>query len=718
MMKHTNISIISHELNIKEKQVQAVSDLLAEGSTIPFIARYRKEKTGSLDEVVVTAIRDRIKQIEELFKRKKAIIKTLEKNSSLTDDLQLKIESATDIQTLEDIYLPYKQKKKTRAGKAKEKGLAPLAENILDQDNQDPELSAEKYINKDLGIENTQDAISGAKDILAELISEDEKVRLALRNLFSAKSIIKSSKSRKADKEDSKNDEMAKFTNYYEWEEAAATAPSHRILAMFRGENQGVLSLAVLPDETMAIKIVEHFYIKGDSLKSGIVKQAIADSYKRLLSKSMGNELKSALKDRADTEAIKKFSENLRQLLLLAPLGHKKIMGIDPGFRTGCKVVCLNESGKLFHYETIYPFASPSKEAAIKSITSLCAEYDIEAIAIGNGTAGRETEAFIKGLSLPTGIKIVLVNESGASIYSASETARKEFPDLDLTVRGAVSIGRRLMDPLAELVKIDPKSIGVGQYQHDVNQIRLKQALDDVVTSCVNGVGVDLNSASRELLTYVSGIGPVLAENIINFRNASGSFNSRKDLKKVPRFGPKAFEQSAGFLRITNGKNILDSTAVHPESYSIVEKMAKDLNCETKDLIKNKTLRNKIDIQRYISDKAGLPTLKDILNELEKPGRDPRDTFEEFSFKPGINKIEDLETGMKLPGIVTNITAFGAFVDIGVHQDGLVHISQMADRFIKDPAEVVKLNQAVHVTVIDVDVKRKRISLSMKQETG
>jgi len=716
-MKNTDISIISNELNIKEKQVQAVSDLLAEGSTIPFIARYRKEKTGSLDEVDVTAIRDRIKQIEELFKRKKAIIKTLEKNSILTDDLQLKIESATDLQTLEDIYLPYKQKKKTRATKAKEKGLAPLAENILNQDNQDPELSAEKYINKDLGIENIQDAISGAKDIIAELISEDENVRLALRNLFSAKSIIKSSKSRKAEKEDSKNDEMSKYSNYYEWEEAAVTAPSHRILAMFRGENQGVLSLTVLPDEAMAIKIMEHIYIKGGSLKSGIVKEAIADSYKRLLSKSMENELKSALKDRADTEAIKKFSENLRQLLLLPPLGHKKIMGIDPGFRTGCKVVCLNESGKLLHHETIYPFASASKDPAAKSITSLCAEYDIEAIAIGNGTAGRETEAFIKGLSLPTEIKIVLVNESGASIYSASETARKEFPDLDLTVRGAVSIGRRLMDPLAELVKIDPKSIGVGQYQHDVNQTRLKQALDDVVTSCVNGVGVDLNSASRELLTYVSGIGPVLAENIINFRNASGSFNSRNDLKKVPRFGPKAFEQSAGFLRITNGKNILDSTAVHPESYSIVEKMAKDLNCETKDLIKNKTLRNKIDIQRYISDKAGLPTLKDILSELEKPGRDPRDTFEEFSFKQGINKIEDLETGMKLPGIVTNITAFGAFVDIGVHQDGLVHISQMADRFIKDPSEVVKLNQTVHVTVIDVDVKRKRISLSMKEGT-
>ncbi len=708
-MNETHISTIAEEQNIKNSQVLAVADLLGQGATIPFIARYRKEVTNSLDEVSITGIRDRLNQLKEITDRKETILNSLKQHGHHTDELEKKVIQAPTMAILEDIYLPYKPKRKTKATVAKEKGLEPLAHLILEQKGIDPVSEAGCFVDSEKGVESADDALSGARDIIAEIINEDEQVRAAMRRLYTEKSVLKSRVA------SGKKSEGVKYKDYFEWEESAIKAPSHRILAMRRGEKEDILNLDIAPDEEEALNILETLFVKSDAEDSSQVKTAAHDCYKRLLSRSMETEIRLATKKKADSDAIKIFAENLRQLLLASPLGPKRVMGIDPGFRTGCKVVCLDRQGKLLENDTIYPHTSEKKkiESAHK-VKSLCNHYRIEAIAVGNGTAGRETEAFIKELPLSETIQIILVNEAGASIYSASEVAREEFPDHDLTVRGSVSIGRRLMDPLSELVKIDPKSIGVGQYQHDVDQTALKEALDDIVMSCVNGIGVDLNRASVQLLTYVSGLGPRLAKNIVAHRNENGPFSSRKKLVDVPRLGPKAFEQSAGFLRVSNSENPLDSSAVHPESYHIVETMAADLNCTVSDIVDDSSLRDRIDISRYISDTTGIPTLKDIIEELAKPGRDPRDAFEAFSFADGIEKIQDLRSGMKLPGIVTNITAFGAFVDIGVHQDGLVHISEMADRFVKDPVDVVKVHQNVLVTVLDVDLERKRISLSMK----
>ena len=705
------ISRIAEEQNINNNQVQAVASLLAEGATIPFIARYRKEATGSLDEIVVAAVRDRLNQLKELEERKLAILKSLEKHDHLTDELQERILAVESMAVLEDIYLPYKPKRRTRAIIAKEKGLEPLALIIFEQKGANPVKEAESFIAHEKGVESVEDALAGARDIIAEIINENDKARARLRNLFFTKAVIKS---RVASGMEEKG---AKFRDYFDWEETVAGVPSHRMLAMRRGESEDFLNLDILPDEDEATAILENLFVNGEGDDSAQVKIAIKDCYKRLLSSSMETETRLYAKERAETLAIKVFAENLRQLLLAPPLGAKRIMGIDPGFRTGCKIVCLDQQGKLLHHDTIYPHMSEKKAfAETGKIKSLCEDFSIEVIAIGNGTAGRETEAFIKAVPFSKPLQVIMVNESGASIYSASETAREEFPDHDLTVRGSVSIGRRLMDPLAELVKIDPKSIGVGQYQHDVDQKALKQALDDVVMSCVNGVGVDLNRASKQILMYVSGLNAGIAKNIIAYREENGPFISRKQLTKVPRLGPKAFEQSAGFLRIPDGENPLDASAVHPESYYIVDAMAKDLEVAVVDILKKPDIRNQIDVKKYVTDSVGIPTLNDILDELAKPGRDPREKFEAFSFADGIEKIEDLRPGMKLLGIVTNITAFGAFVDIGVHQDGLVHISQIADRFVKNPADIVKVQQKVSVTVLEVDLARKRISLSMKSQ--
>ncbi|MBU0544743.1 MAG: RNA-binding transcriptional accessory protein, partial [Proteobacteria bacterium] len=704
---------ISEELNIKISQVLSVAALLNEGATIPFIARYRKEATGSLDEVAITAIRDRVARLEELDSRREAVLKSLEQNGHLTDELREKVIAASTIAVLEDIYLPFRPKRRTKATIAREKGLEPLALIIFKQEGADPDKEAERFVDPEKGVENPEDALSGARDIIAEMVSEDQNARAALRNLFTAKGkfICKVA----TDKEQ----EGSKYRDYFDWEEQAANAPSHRILAMRRGEKEDVLNLTIAPPEDEAIKILEELFVKSDGEDSKQVRSAVNDSYRRLLSRSMETEARLLTKERADSEAIRVFAENLRNLLLAPPLGAKRILGIDPGFRTGCKVVCLDRQGKLLHHDTIYPhFSDKGSNNAMLTMRELCDRFEIEAIAVGNGTAGRETETFVKSIDFSKRIPVIMVNESGASIYSASEIAREEFPDLDLTVRGSVSIGRRLMDPLSELVKIDPKSVGVGQYQHDVDQTALKKSLDDVVMSCVNGVGVDVNRASVQLLTYVSGLGPQIAKNIIAHRDENGPFNSRKELKKIPRLGPKAFEQSAGFLRIRDAKNPLDGSAVHPESYRIVDKMAEDLSCGVADLIKDPALRSKIDISNYVTDTIGIPTLKDILEELAKPGRDPREGFDEFAFESGIEKIEDLKSGMRLPGIVTNVTAFGAFVDVGVHQDGLVHVSELSDRFVRNPSEIVKVNQKVTVTVIDVDVERKRVSLSMKTVPG
>ena len=705
----TLISIIAKEQNLDINQVQAVTSLLAEGSTIPFIARYRKEATGSLDEVAVTAVRDRLNQLNELSDRKETVLKSLEKHGHLTDELQGKVLSAQSMAVLEDIYLPYKPKRRTKAVIAKEKGLEPLALMIFEQKGMNPEKEAESYIDPEKGVESIEDALAGARDIIAEIINENDKARAVLRNLFFSKAVIKS---RVASGMEEKG---AKFRDYFDWDEPVAGVPSHRMLAMRRGEKEDFLNLDILPEEEDATAILENLFVKGEMEDSAQVKLAEKDCYKRLLSRSMETETRIHAKEKADTKAIKVFAENLRQLLLSPPLGAKRVMGIDPGFRTGCKVVCLDRQGKLLHYDTVYPHMSEKKALAEKErIKSLCEKFEIEAIAVGNGTAGRETEAFIRTIPFSRPVQVIMVNESGASIYSASKVAREEFPDHDLTVRGAVSIGRRLMDPLAELVKIDPKSIGVGQYQHDVEQKALKQALDDVVMSCVNGVGVDLNRASSQLLSYVSGLSATTAKNIVAYREENGPFLSRKQISDVPRLGPKAFEQSAGFLRISGGENPLDASAVHPESYHIVDAMSKNLGATVVDIMKNSDIRDQIDVSKYVTDSVGIPTLNDILDELAKPGRDPRDKFEEFSFADGIEKIEDLRSGMKIPGIVTNITAFGAFVDIGVHQDGLVHISQMADRFVKNPADIVKVQQKIKVTVLEVDLDRNRISLSMK----
>jgi protein Tex len=708
-----HILTVANELAIKELQVAATAGLLDQGATIPFIARYRKEVTDSLDEVVITTIRDRLKQLEELDDRRGSILNSMEQQGVLTDDLKAAVNAAPTLALLEDIYLPYKPKRRTRGAIAREKGLAPLAEQLLLQEGCNPATAAAEYVNLEKGVASVAEALAGARDIVAEIINEDGGARAGLRHLFNSKGIIRSFVA--ADKEA----DGAKFRDYFDWEEPAATAPSHRILAIRRGENEDVLNLSMAPPEEMAIEILESLFLKGSGEDSREVEAAIHDCYKRLLSRSMETELRLATKQRADTEAIRVFADNLRQLLLSPPLGAKRVMGIDPGFRTGCKVVCLDRQGKLLHNDTVFPHTSEKQVAAAKNtLLSLCERFNVEAIAVGNGTAGRETETFIRDLPLPRQLPVIMVNESGASIYSASETARKEFPEYDLTVRGAVSIGRRLMDPLSELVKIDPKSIGVGQYQHDVDQTALKQTLDDVVISCVNSVGVDVNRASVQLLTYVSGLGPQLAQNILNHRDENGPFDSRKKLREVNRLGPKAFEQCAGFLRIQNGENPLDASAVHPESYHLVDSMAKDLKCTVSDLMSSAELRNQIDLNNYVSDEVGLPTLTDILKELAKPGRDPRPPFEIFEFADGINKLEDLEKGMKLPGIVTNVTAFGAFVDIGVHQDGLVHISELGDRFVKDPSQVVKVQQKVMVTVLEVDRARKRISLSMKSVPG
>ncbi|MDN3514900.1 MAG: RNA-binding transcriptional accessory protein [Candidatus Brocadia sp.] len=710
-MSNGHVVKIAKELNLTTKQVLTTATLLEEGATVPFIARYRKEATGSLDEIAITTIRDRIDQLRELDKRREAILKSLEERGQLSDELKENIFAAETMAVLEDIYLPYRPKRRTRATIAREKGLEPLAQRIFAQDDIDPFAAAEAFLNAERGVDSVGDALGGARDIIAEWVNEDQDARAKIRELFVTKGIFRTKIL------SGKEDEGIKYKDYFDWEEPVSTSPSHRILAMRRGEKEGFLSLRVSPPEEDALAILESLFVKGEGTAAQQVKTAVHDCYKRLLSISMETEIRLDTKKRADEEAIRVFVENLRQLLLAPPLGQKNVLAIDPGFRTGCKVVCMDRQGKLLHTDTIYPHQSGenSSEAAEK-LLSLCDRFDVETIAIGNGTAGRETEAFVKTLDLHNKILIVMVNESGASVYSASDVAREEFPDQDVTVRGAVSIGRRLMDPLAELVKIDPKSIGVGQYQHDVDQGVLKRSLDDVVISCVNLVGVEVNTASKQLLMYVSGLGPQLAGNIVEYRNEHGPFRSREELKNVSKLGPRAFEQAAGFLRIRDGENLLDRSAVHPESYFIVDTMARDMGCSVLDLIQNENLRNRIDLVKYVKDTVGLPTLNDIMQELAKPGRDPRREFEVFSFTKGIEKIEDVTPGMKLPGVVTNITAFGAFVDIGVHQDGLVHISQLSDRFVKNPSEVVKVHQKVDVTVLDVDLKRKRISLSLKKQ--
>ncbi|OGW36403.1 MAG: RNA-binding transcriptional accessory protein, partial [Nitrospirae bacterium GWC2_56_14] len=641
-----------------------------------------------------------------------AILKSLEETGKLTDELKAKVLAAETMTVLEDIYLPYRPKRRTRATIAREKGLEPLAHRLFSQEaDVDPLAEAAAFVDKEKGVETVEDALAGSRDIIAEWVTEDQNARVKMRELYTSKGTLKTKVLT------SKEEEGIKYKDYFDWQEPLAAAPSHRILAMRRGEKEGFLILRAAPPEEDALVLLESLFLKGDSPASQQVKLALHDSYKRLLSLSMETEMRVATKERADAEAIRVFAENLRQLLLSPPLGQKNVLAIDPGFRTGCKVVCVDRQGKLLHHDVIYPhFSDKNVSEAGNTIMALCKKYQIEAIAIGNGTAGRETEAFVKLLGLPAAIQIVMVNESGASIYSASDVAREEFPDQDVTVRGSVSIGRRLMDPLAELVKIDPKSIGVGQYQHDVDQAALKRSLDDVVMICVNNVGVEVNTASKQLLTYVSGLGPQLAGSIVEYRNQHGPFPSRDKLKEVPKLGPKTFEQAAGFLRIRDGRDPLDASAVHPESYHLVDAMARDLNCTVPDLMKSEELRKKIDLTKYVTGKVGLPTLKDIMAELAKPGRDPREKFESFSFTEGVEKIEDVVPGMKLPGVVTNITAFGAFIDIGVHQDGLAHLSQLSDRFIKDANEAVKVNQQVMATVLEVDVKRKRISLSLKKD--
>ena len=708
-MIQDHISGIADEIALQPAAVQATVSLLRQGATIPFIARYRKEATGNLDEVAITAIRDRLSQLEELDARKATVLKSLETHGHLTDELKQKVISAADMASLEDIYLPYRPKRRTKAMIAREKGLEPLALKILEQTEQDPFQLAAEFLDPEKDVVSTDDALVGARHIIAEIINEDPVSREKMRDLYFTKGIIQTRVI------SGKEAEGAKYRDYFDWQEPAARVPSHRILAMRRGEKEAILNLRITPPEQDALVLLETLFVKGDTAASMQVNLAVQDCYKRLLSHSMETEIRLATKQRAEKQAIEVFARNLRQLLLTPPLGPKRVMGIDPGFRTGCKLVCLDRQGKLLHHDTIYPHLNEQKDRqAAETITNLSQRYRIEAVAVGNGTAGRETETLIRKIDAIKEIPVILVNESGASVYSASEAARREFPDLDLTIRGAVSIARRLMDPLAELVKIDPKSIGVGQYQHDVDQSALKLALDDVVISCVNAVGVDLNRASAELLAYVSGLGPQLASNIVTYRNENGPFSSRTELKAVPRIGPKAYEQSAGFLRIYDGANPLDASAVHPESYPVVDAMARDQNCAVANLMADASLRAKIEVSRYITDQIGRPTLMDILAELAKPGRDPRQAFEAVEFAEGVNKISDLEPGMKVPGIVTNVTAFGAFVDIGVHQDGLVHISELSDSYVKDPTDYVNVQQKVNVRIIAVDLERKRISLSMK----
>ncbi len=723
----SNTAIIASELSISVRQVESVIALLDEGATVPFIARYRKEITGSLDEVAITTIRDRISALRELDKRKQTVLRSIEEQGKLSDELKAKIDAVLTMSELEDLYLPYKPKRRTRAAIAREKGLEPLAVGIIMRQTDLVGL-ASTFLSEEKGVNSVEEAFAGARDIIAEWINENSRIRNAMRQIFeqTAEFVAKLI--------EGKETEAQKFRDYFDWREPVKSAPSHRILAMRRGENEGFLSLSVMVDEEIAhSKLIE--MALAMSLPESIENQqstpflpnheaeeqirlAALDGFKRLLKPSMETEIRLWAKQRADTEAIHVFAGNIKQLLMSAPLGQKATLAIDPGYRTGCKAVCLDPQGKLVHDDVIYPHSSSSRasEEAAAKVKKMIQAFDIEAIAIGNGTASRETEGFFRSLGLS--IPIVVVNESGASVYSASEVAREEFPDKDITVRGAVSIGRRLMDPLAELVKIDPKSIGVGQYQHDVDQNLLKQSLDDVVVSSVNAVGVEVNTASKELLSYVSGLNLTVAKNIVKYREENGAFAGRESLKKVPRLGDKAFEQAAGFLRIRGAKNPLDESAVHPESYHVVEKMAADLGCSVVDLIKNQELRKKIKLSNYVSDKVGLPTLQDILSELSKPGRDPREQFEHFEFAKGIEKIEDLRIGMELVGIVTNITNFGAFVDVGVHQDGLLHLSQISDRFIKHPSEVLKLQQKVTVRVLEVDIQRKRINLTMKGQNS
>lgn len=700
---------IARELGIRPQQVSSAAGLLAEGATVPFIARYRKELTGSLDEVVVAAIRERLSELKALDMRREAVIRSLTEQGVLTEDLSAAVNGARTLPELEDIYLPYRPKRRTRAIMAREKGLAPLADVLFRQEiGTDPQAEAKAFVDPEKGVENVEQALAGARDIVAERIAEDAEVRAALRALFEKEAQLRSEVYTGAE------EDAATYRDYFNWQEKAAAAPSHRILAIFRGNREALLKISLRPPQDRALAVLAGMVLQGKCPCAEQVALAAEDGYKRLLTPSLENEMKAALKERADHGAIAVFARNLRELLMAPPLGGRRVLAIDPGYRTGGKVVCLDAQGALLHHDVIYPAASSEKkiEEAGRTIKSLAKRFGIEAIAIGNGTASRETERFVRGLKLE--MPVIVVNESGASVYSASEAARREFPDHDVTVRGAVSIGRRLMDPLAELVKIDPKSIGVGQYQHDVDQAKLKRKLDDVVESCVNAVGVEVNTASPELLTFVSGLGPVLAANMVAYRDKNGPFTRRTDLKQVPRLGPKAFELSAGFLRIRGGAHPLDASAVHPERYALVERMARDLGCSLEDLVRSGSLRERIDLKRYADGSVGMPTLKDIMAELDKPGRDPRESFEEFSFAEGVTGLDDLEPGMELPGIVTNVTNFGAFVDIGVHQDGLVHISQLADRFVKDPHQVISVGRQVRVKVLEVDRVRKRISLSMK----
>ena len=712
-MIDTAILQIAQDLKLSQGQVAATVNLLDDGASVPFIARYRKENTASLDEVAITSIRDRLSQIRELRDRRLAILESMEKRGLLTEELRLAILTAETMTTLEDIYLPYRPKRRTRATMAKEKGLEPLALRLWGQENFDVRQAAAEYVDSTTGtingVANVPDALSGARDIISEWVSEDKVARREIRCLFWSQGIFSSSVV------SGKREVAAKYQDYFEWEEPIMKVPSHRVLAMLRGEKESMLSVHISPPAVQAVAALQEIFITGNTEASQEVRQAVQDRYKPLLEASMETEVRKEARIRAEDAAITVFADNLRELLLAPGLGQKNVLALDPGFRSGCKLVCLDRQGRLLHNDTVYPHTGERGEReAGNKIVDLCRLYSVEAIALGNGTAGRETEAFLRTLELDSDITVVMVNESGASVYSASEVARNEFPDYDLTVRGAVSIGRRLMDPLAELVKIDPKSIGVGQYQHDVDQKALKDRLDDVVGSCVNNVGVELNTASGELLSYVSGLGPKLANAIVEYRNENGPFATRESLKKVPRLGPKVFEQAAGFLRIREGKNPLDASAVHPESYKVVQAIAKDLAQPLDQVVGNASISTQIDPNRYVTDKVGLPTLHDIIEELARPGRDPRQEFEPFSFADGINKMSDLTVGMKLPGVITNVTAFGAFVDVGVHQDGLVHISNLANKYVTNPADEVKVQQQVWVTVLDIDLERKRIGLSMK----
>ena len=708
MEKNILAGLIARQLNIAENRVTGTLALLYEGATIPFIARYRKERTGGLDEVQIAAISEQNERLKELVKRKETVTKTISEQGKMTPELQKRIDDCWEATLLEDIYLPYKPKRRTRAQVAREQGLEPLATILLMQRERNPEQAALRFVKGDVA--DAEAALKGAQDIIAEQVSEDERSRQQVRGAFRREAVITS----KVVKSKADSDEAAKFSDYFDWHEPLRRCSSHRLLAMRRGEAEGILRVSITIDDEACTDRLKRHYVYGPTPCGKLVAEAVDDGYKRLLRPSIETEFAAQSKEQADDEAIRVFAENLRQLLLGAPLGQKRVMGIDPGFRTGCKVVCLDAQGNLLHHEAIFPHPPVNHRAqATIHLQQMVSDYHIEAIAIGNGTASRETRTFVEEV-VDQQTTIYVVSEDGASVYSASKVARDEFPDEDVTVRGAVSIGRRLMDPLAELVKIDPKSIGVGQYQHDVDQTKLKHQLDQTVVSCVNQVGVNLNTASSHLLQYVSGLGPALAKNIVDYRRDNGAFTSRAQLKKVPRLGPSAFEQCAGFLRIPDAKNPLDNSAVHPESYRVVEQMAKDQGCTVAELIKEKDIRARIDINRYVTAETGLPTLRDIMKELEKPGRDPRQQIEEFHFAEGIETIDDLTVGMVLPGIVTNITNFGAFVDIGVHQDGLVHISQLADKFVRDANEVVHLHQHVKVKVSEVDSRRHRISLTMK----